>query len=469
MADVYLKRWQDAKAAFEKATGKKKPSGNFLGIFRRTGMSDACKALDKAADGDASAMEKALTDFKKTAAGYEKELLVAEKADSNADYKKEVQKLVGEMDTIETLFRSALEEKLPVTIRLPNAISRSDNVFRRVKSRDVELKPVTFHVGFAETSVRLAKMVEDEVDGLVQTLIQRASNQIRDLEEELAAYIDGTVPKAIAAKDKDKAVQAMMKECTNIIGRYRMEVDTMVDAICKDWFTKHKIASDYKKGFAFTVVKGVVGITLSVTATVLTGGAALAVILPAIASNGKTLVSMLAATYKYVRDIETTEQKLIEENKELVEMYERASRASVEWTEFQSFLGAPWATGILDFSKTTDEYTKKCVDYETKYLPPIRTKFREIQKQIAQVADADPAVARKLSKAFEEAFDAVANENKVLEKRMDLRIKARSDVEVLQATRPGVIKLYKAIDGGSNIASAGSAVKNLVSIVAAVV
>lgn len=469
MADVYAKHWQNAKAAFERATGKKKPSGKFLGIFSRTGMTDACKGLDKAADGDAATMEKALAAFKKTASAYEKELVAAEKADSDADYKKEVQKLVGEMDTIETLFRSALEEKLPVNIRLPNAISRSDDVFRRVKSKQVDLKPVAFIVGFSESSVRLAKMVEDEVDGLVQTLITRSSAMIRDLEEELAAYIETTTPKALAAKDKDKAVQAMMKDCTNIIARYRMEVDSMVDAICKDWFTKNKIASDYKKGFALTVVKGVVGITLSVTATVLTGGAALTVILPAIASNGKTLVSMLSATYKYLRDIETTEQKLIEANKEVVDLYETATRASVEWTEFQSFLGAPWVNGIQDLSKTTDEYTKKCVDYENKYLPPIRAKFRELEKQIGQVADIDAALARKLSSAYDEAFTAVANENKVLEKRMDLRIKARSDVEVLQATRPGVIKLYKAVDSGSNIASAGSAVKDLVSIVTAVI
>ncbi|GAA0590241.1 hypothetical protein [Caenispirillum bisanense] len=469
MADEYLKQWQGAKAAFERATGKKKPSGKFLGIFSRSGMADACRGLDKAADGDAATMEKALAAFKKTATAYEKELVAAEKADSNADYKKEVQKLVGEMDTIETLFRSALEEKLPVNIRLPNAISRSDNVFGRVKSKQVELKPVSFTVGFAETSVRLAKMVEDEIDGLVQTLITRCSNKIRDLEEELATYVDSTAPKAVAAKDKDKAVQAMMKECTNIIARYRVDVDAMVDSICKDWFTKFKIASDYKKGFAFTVVKGVVGITLSVTATVLTGGAALAVILPAIATNGKTLVTMLSATYKYARDIATTEEKLIEANKEVVEMYETATRAKVEWTEFQSFLGAPWVNGIQDLSKTTDEYTKKCVDYEKKVLPQIRTKFRELEKQIGQVADIDAALARKLSAAYDEAFEAVANENKVMEKRMDLRIKARSDVEVLTATRPGVIKLYKIIDGGSNIASAGSAVKNLVSIVTALI
>jgi hypothetical protein len=465
MANLYEKTWKDAKKAFEKSTGKKKPSNNFLGIFNRTGLTSSVQQLDKAADGDAAGMEKALATFSKNAADYKKTLAAADKKESD-DYKAAIAALSKALDKIGKDYQAEIEKKLPAVVKLPDAITRSDDVFRRCKTKLFETKPVAFGVGFTEKSVRISKMIEKEVDGLIQTLILRCSNHVRDLEVEIASTVDGAAAKLEKADEKQQAkIRAdTEKACNALIASYRKKVDSEVDKICSDWFSKFKIASAYKRGFVLSWIKGVVGITLSATATALSGGAALAPLMVTIASNGKTMIKLLKSTYEYARSLETAEKKLFELNKELTKLYTEGTRRNIEFTEFQATLGAPWVSGVKDFERVSNEYTKKCVDYEKKGVDPLKKQYRELEKAILAVNKADRKVGKQLSDAYSQVFDAVAAENKILEKRMDLRRKVTDDIKTLKSGREGVLKLYAVFDGATELGSCASAIKNIVTI-----
>ena len=466
MANVYEKAWKDAKADFEKSTGKKKPSGGFLVIFNRSGLTGAAQDLDKAADGDAAGMERALASFQKTAADYQKQLAAANKKEEGDAYKSGVAALSKAIDKIEKDYEKAIHAKLPVSVTLPDSISRSDNIFRRCKTKMFDMKPVSFGVGFPKKSVSISKMIEKEMDSLIQTLILRSSNHVRDLEEEIASAVDGAAERLEKAgeKERDKITAQLEKECEKIVDTYRKKVDGEVDKICSDWFSKFNIASEYKKGFVLSWVKGVIGISLSVTATVLTAGGALAPLLVMVASNGKDLLVLLKQTYEYGRSLETAEKKLMELNKELVDLYNEGTRRSIEFTEFQATFGAPWASGVGDFEKVSNEYTKKCVDYEKKCMDPLKKQYRDLEKIILSVSKEDKAVGKELGAAYSKVFDAIAAENGILEKRMDLRIQVTGDIEILKAKRKGALKIYAAFDGASKLGACAGAIKDIITI-----
>lgn len=61
----YLKTWEQLKLAFEKESGRKKPSESFMGVFRKpSGLEDATKKLDDAIKkADQSSLDKAEKDF----------------------------------------------------------------------------------------------------------------------------------------------------------------------------------------------------------------------------------------------------------------------------------------------------------------------------------------------------------------------------------------------------------------------
>lgn len=98
-----LSEWKVAKKNFETATGKKKPSAKFLGVFNKSGVEDVLKALDSALDkGDPKAMEKALEAAAKSAGSYYQTLAKAEKEDKDSNYITEVKKLSDELSDIVT-------------------------------------------------------------------------------------------------------------------------------------------------------------------------------------------------------------------------------------------------------------------------------------------------------------------------------------------------------------------------------
>jgi hypothetical protein len=110
----YLKDWQDAKKAFEAATGKKKPSESFLGVFRKSsGMESACKGLDDAIKKPTlDGLTKAMMAFDKSRSDYLKLLGKADDADKGGDYAKEIQKLAGALMGIQETYARDMQEAL---------------------------------------------------------------------------------------------------------------------------------------------------------------------------------------------------------------------------------------------------------------------------------------------------------------------------------------------------------------------
>lgn len=105
--------WKSAKTAFENATGKKKPSAKFMGVFHKSGLEDVTKALDGALDkGDAKALEKALLDYVKSATAYQATLEKSAKAEGAATIAAELKKLGQALDDIGRRAGVAVNERV---------------------------------------------------------------------------------------------------------------------------------------------------------------------------------------------------------------------------------------------------------------------------------------------------------------------------------------------------------------------
>lgn len=120
--------WQNAKARFENATGKKKPGKKFLGAFRMsTGVEAACKLMTEAIESPSKdRIAKAEKAFEKAAADYLKVLNKAAKDEGEEDgerYNAELAKLSAAIALIHDDF---IKAKQTETEELFN---ENDNIF----------------------------------------------------------------------------------------------------------------------------------------------------------------------------------------------------------------------------------------------------------------------------------------------------------------------------------------------------
>lgn len=97
----YEAAWKQAKRDFEQATGRKKPSEKFLGVFRKgTGVESAAKDLDKAIKkGDADGIRKAVDALAKASKDYVGLLRAAAKDAKNKDIERDIDDLRQTFDT----------------------------------------------------------------------------------------------------------------------------------------------------------------------------------------------------------------------------------------------------------------------------------------------------------------------------------------------------------------------------------
>lgn len=452
----YEQRWKAAKKAFEAATGKKKPNGGFLGLFHASGMVDACKALDQAFDKDDAAMQKALVKYRKEAADYGKTL---NKAEGSGDYKAEIKKLLVAIQLFDDEFQKELETKLPVVVVLPDSISSSSNAFRRAKSKYFEPRPVAVEIGFAERSVRVRKLIEREVDGLVQILVLEASNRIGDMETAVADLVAQYDKKLEALKAPDeKALEKLALEleskCHDVIDAHRAQALDRVERLCADWFKKHDSADAYKKGFVKAVVVGTVGVGLGVSAMVLSGGAALPALIAGIGSQCIKVAQVCSAVYKFARDLSKTEGSLIEQTNALQDRFQKAGVGKIESLEMLGTLGLPLVTSTASLKGIEKEYSYKCVAYEEKNLAPLKQTFENIFKLVEKVGEHDKKLKAQYAAQFDKIFDVLAQENALMAKRADLRIATAENLEVLNGTRKDFFKKLNSVtEAGKELAT----------------
>ncbi len=110
--------WADAKAAFTKASNRKKPSEKFLGFFRRqSGLekatADLDKALDKASLDNLKALSVALDKFTAAKDNYMKTLTAAQNREEEPDnYKTACTQLRKKLEAMEPDFIERRREKL---------------------------------------------------------------------------------------------------------------------------------------------------------------------------------------------------------------------------------------------------------------------------------------------------------------------------------------------------------------------
>ncbi|WP_114859811.1 hypothetical protein [Azospirillum brasilense] len=190
--------WKSAKTAFETATGKKKPSAKFMGVFHKSGLEDVTKALDGAlGKSDAKALEKALLDYVKSATAYQTTLEKSAKAEGVATIAAELKKLGQALDDIGRRAGVAVNERI--------AEMREDAEAEKAKEIEEQGKAAR----------AIADKVAVQIDGLLKTtnadvklLDQAAANADLALRNVLEAQGAGN---AKEAKSQAAAVQTAAK------------------------------------------------------------------------------------------------------------------------------------------------------------------------------------------------------------------------------------------------------------------
>ncbi|MBB3263410.1 hypothetical protein FHW79_001006 [Azospirillum sp. OGB3] len=190
--------WKSAKTTFETATGKKKPSAKFMGVFHKSGLEDVTKALDTAlGKSDAKALEKALLDYVKSATAYQTTLEKSAKAEGVATIAAELKKLGQALDDIGRRAGVAVNERI--------AEMREDA--EAEKAKEVEEQ--------GKAARAIADKVAVQIDGLLKTtnadiklLDQAAANADLALRNVLEAQGAGN---AKEAKAQAAAVQTAAK------------------------------------------------------------------------------------------------------------------------------------------------------------------------------------------------------------------------------------------------------------------
>ncbi|MHA7060493.1 hypothetical protein [Azospirillum argentinense] len=190
--------WKSAKTAFETATGKKKPSAKFMGVFHKSGLEDVTKALDSAlGKSDAKALEKALLDYVKSATAYQTTLEKSAKTEGVATIAAELKKLGQALDDIGRRAGVAVNERI--------AEMREDAEAEKAKEAEEQGKAAR----------AIADKVAVQIDGLlkatnadIKLLDQAAANADLALRNVLEAQGAGN---AKEAKAQVAAVQAAAK------------------------------------------------------------------------------------------------------------------------------------------------------------------------------------------------------------------------------------------------------------------
>ncbi|MFL7900823.1 hypothetical protein ACJ41P_06790 [Azospirillum argentinense] len=190
--------WKSAKTAFETATGKKKPSAKFMGVFHKSGLEDVTKALDAAlGKNDAKALEKALLDYVKSATAYQTTLEKSAKTEGVATIAAELKKLGQALDDIGRRAGVAVNERI--------AEMREDAEAEKAKEAEEQGKAAR----------AIADKVAVQIDGLlkatnadIKLLDQAAANADLALRNVLEAQGAGN---AKEAKAQAAAVQAAAK------------------------------------------------------------------------------------------------------------------------------------------------------------------------------------------------------------------------------------------------------------------
>ncbi|UKJ72017.1 hypothetical protein [Azospirillum brasilense] len=198
--------WKSAKTAFETATGKKKPSAKFMGVFHKSGLEDVTKALDSAlGKSDAKALEKALLDYVKSATAYQTTLEKSAKAEGVATIAAELKKLGQSLDDIGRRAGVAVNERI--------AEMREDAEAEKAKEAEEQGKAAR----------AIADKVAVQIDGLLKTanadvklLDQAAANADLALRNVLEAQGAGNAKEAkaqaAAVQTAAKAVDAQAKK-----------------------------------------------------------------------------------------------------------------------------------------------------------------------------------------------------------------------------------------------------------------
>ena len=244
----YFKTWEQLKLAFEKESGRKKPSESFMGVFRKpSGLEDATKKLDDAIrKADQSSLDKAEKDFLTKKTNYIKVLQKSMNDEKLTAIKEAIKKLDEGLDKIHHDFlrdkvnalsgtvtkdMQALDSELGNTCStLENNLADLDGYVGRLARTKAQLeftagtKNIKDFKSTADVHKKATETFAKTAKGAID-LATKAAKRVDDCENalKLAGLADGTNANAKVTelwksiKAKDVKAQGLTKSIRDVI------------------------------------------------------------------------------------------------------------------------------------------------------------------------------------------------------------------------------------------------------------
>lgn len=203
--------WKKAKTAFETATGKKKPSTTFLGVFRKgTGLEAALKDMDDAKN--AGDLRKALAKFVK----------------AYGDYVGLLKKAAADPKSVPTTDKAEYVKAIGVMEKALDAIATdagkvADTLGDSGKKEKVDTAAIKEANDHLEMRKRVAQQAAD--------FVKRLQGEVNDLKGKIAKCKEHAVKAANAAKKSD-TMNHMVS--VGVIDKYIEESQKSVDKTAKE-------------------------------------------------------------------------------------------------------------------------------------------------------------------------------------------------------------------------------------------
>lgn len=238
----FAKLWADAKAAFTKASKRKKPSEKFLGFFRKqsgleTATADLDKAIDKASLDNLKALSVALEKFTAAKDNYMKTLTAAQKREEEpANYKNACIELRKKLEAMEPDFIERRREKLKESlddriIALAKTISFDGaGMQTSVMHQDTSISDAKKEIKAGKLLKRGAlKSIQDRQEAHSQKFVQCEANILPEIE----GYCKYFCVKNLVALNTPRK-QAMQLDLMEFILKKHNQNATALESLNKD-------------------------------------------------------------------------------------------------------------------------------------------------------------------------------------------------------------------------------------------
>ncbi len=315
----YARAWKNEKTAFERSTGRKKPSPTFLGMTRGVGIDSALQKFDRARD--LKARQKAYQGFVRVKSSYETLLTKAKKEAGDRMLQQKVGDLQARLRDLQNRMEQQINTELTSAPKavgrvVPMQIVRRFDLVAGIASDHLQLTPMWVDAHL-EIDKAWEHLVDNQREGFKLATLGDEAKKVADRWRSAIAAtvskVDAHITKLILQSPKDLSVQVERKraEVADVLRQSQQRATReMNEAVQKTW-TRMQGRKEALKSTRITIAIGSAagGVNLAVQSALIvaTGGATIV----GVASMAKSVVDMAHAMGDALKDLHQVEEELV--------------------------------------------------------------------------------------------------------------------------------------------------------------